>query len=479
VSRDPLKTYRSKRDAARTPEPVPPPGPLPSGHDDIFVIQEHHASSLHWDFRLERDGVLVSWALPKGLPVDPASNHLAVPTEDHPMEYASFEGEIGPGEYGAGKVTIWDAGTYETEKWTDREVKVVLHGRRAQGRYVLFPTGPKNWMIHRMDPLPAGFEPLPATIPPMMAVLRDTLPPDDGGWAYEMKWDGVRAIVHVDGGRPRVMSRNDNDMTAAYPELREMAESLGSLQAVLDGEIVALDRHGKPSFAALQPRMHVTDAAQIRRLQKSTPVTFMAFDVLHLDGRSTLDLPYEDRRRLLESLELEGPSWRTPPAWYSDGESVLAAAAEQGLEGIIAKRRDSPYRPGRRSDSWVKVKHLRTQEVVIGGWKPGSGRRGGVLGSLLLGIPGEGGLEYVGKVGTGFTDQALGELTLRLAALERADSPFAGKVPAVEAREAHWVEPKIVGEVRFGEWTRDGRLRHPAWRGIRVDKSPAEVVRES
>jgi bifunctional non-homologous end joining protein LigD len=294
-----------------------------------------------------------------------------------------------------------------------------------------------------------------------------------------MKWAGVRAVVHVDGGRARVTSRNDNDMTAAYPELREMAESLSALQVVLDGEIVALDRHGKPSFAALQPRMHVTDAAQIRRLQKSTPVTFMAFDILHLDGRTTLDLPYEDRRRLLEGLELEGPSWRTPPAWYADGASVLAAAAEQGLEGIIAKRRDSPYRPGRRSDTWVKVKHLRTQEVVIGGWKPGSGRRCGVLGSLLLGIPGRGGLEYVGKVGTGFTDAALAELTRRLADVERSDSPFAGGVPAVEAREAHWVEPRIVGEVRFGEWTRDGRLRHPAWRGIRTDKSPSDVVRES
>lgn len=313
----------------------------------------------------------------------------------------------------------------------------------------------------------------------MMAVLRDELPPEDGTWAYEMKWDGVRAVVHIDRGRPRVMSRNGNDMTAAYPELRDLAESLGSLQVVLDGEIVALDRQGKPSFAALQPRMHVTDAAQIRRLQGSTPVTFMAFDILHLDGRSTLSLPYEDRRRLLESLGLEGPSWRTPPAWYSDGASVLAAAAEQGLEGIVAKRRDSPYRPGRRPDTWVKVKHLRTQEVVIGGWKPGSGRRGGVLGSLLLGIPAEGGLAYVGKVGTGFTDDALAELTRRLTKLERDESPFAGTVPQVDARDARWVEPRIVGEVRFGEWTRDGRLRHPAWRGIRPDKLPSDVVRES
>ncbi len=478
MSDAPLEAYRSKRDPGRTTEPVPPPGPLPVGGDDTFVIQEHHASALHWDFRLERDGVLVSWAVPKGLPMDPGANRLAVHTEDHPMEYAGYEGDIAAGEYGGGRVSIWDRGTYETEKWSDREVKVVLHGTRVDGRYVLFRTGGKNWMVHRMDPRPEGFEPLPDLVRPMMAVLRETLPPDDERWAYEMKWDGVRAVVYVDGGRARAMSRNDLDMTAAYPELREMAASLGSRPVVLDGEIVALDARGRPSFERLQPRMHVGNATQIRRLAASTPVTFMAFDLLHLDGRPTTGLPYTERRRLLESLHLQGRSWQTPPAWFGGGAMVLEAAREQGLEGVVVKRLDSSYHPGRRSEDWLKVKHLRTQEVVIGGWKPGAGRREGMVGSLLLGVQGAQGLEYAGKVGTGFSEQALVELGTRLRALERPASPFAGAVPRADAREAHWVEPVVVGEVRFGEWTRDGRLRHPAWRGLRPDKAPEDVVRE-
>jgi bifunctional non-homologous end joining protein LigD len=293
-----------------------------------------------------------------------------------------------------------------------------------------------------------------------------------------MKWDGVRAVVYVEGGRARAMSRNDIDMTAAYPELREMAASLGSRPVVLDGEIVALDARGRPSFERLQPRMHVGNATQIRRLAASTPVTFMAFDVVHLDGRQTTGLPYTERRRLLESLQLQGRSWQTPPAWFGGGPMVLDAAREQGLEGVVVKRLDSLYHPGRRSEDWLKVKHLRTQEVVVGGWKPGAGRREGMVGSLLLGVQGAEGLEYAGKVGTGFSEQALAELGTQLRALERPESPFAGAVPRPDAREAHWVEPVVVGEVRFGEWTRDGRLRHPAWRGLRPDKAPEDVVRE-
>jgi bifunctional non-homologous end joining protein LigD len=476
---DALDRYRSKRDPARTPEPVPPPGPLPRGDDDTFVVQEHHATALHWDFRLERDGVLVSWAVPKGLPLDPKSNRLAVPTEDHPLEYADFEGDISEGEYGGGRVHLWDRGTYETEKWDDREVKVVLHGSRVEGRYVLFKTGERAWMMHRMSPPPEGYEPLPERIAPMMATLRDALPEDDDRWGYEMKWDGVRAVVYIDGGRPRAMSRNDLDITSTYPELRAMAESMGATQAVLDGELVALDAAGRPSFERLQPRMHVGSDAQVRRLMKTVPVTYLVFDVLHLDGRSTLALPYEERRSLLEGLELDGPSWKTPPSWFGDGASVLAAAAEQGLEGVVAKRLGSEYRQGKRTDTWVKVKNLRTQEVVIGGWKPGEGRRAGTIGSLLVGIPGDGGLRYAGKVGTGFTEASLRELQRQLAPLHVDAPPFGDTVPAADARLAHWVSPGVVGEVRFAEWTRDGRLRHPAWRGLRPDKAPGDVVRES
>ena len=476
-----LSTYRRKRDPARTPEPVPRrTRPSRTGSDDTFVIQEHHATALHWDFRLERDGVLVSWAVPKGLPVEPSTNHLAVHTEDHPLEYATFEGDIPEGEYGGGQVILWDRGTYECEKWTDREVKVTLHGSRVEGRYVFIKTGrrDRDWMVRRLDPAPDGFEPLPQLIRPMLAVLRDDLPRDQDNWGYEFKWDGVRATVYVDGGRPRVLSRNDRDVTASYPELRDLAESLGSRQVLLDGEIVALDANGRPSFEALQSRMHVTNSAQVRRLMKQTPVTFLVFDVLHLDGRAMLEEPYVERRSVLEALDLSGPSWQTPPHFEGDGDAVVAASKTQGLEGVMVKRLDSRYYPGKRSDCWWKVKNLQTQEVVIGGWKPGAGRRAGAIGSLLLGVPGPGGLEFAGHVGTGFTDKMLRDLEAQLAPLARDQSPFATPVPREHAKTAKWVEPTVVGEVVFSEWTREGRLRHPAWRGLRPDKAANDVVRE-
>jgi len=477
-----LSTYRKKRDPARTPEPVPATSRRRKrGNDDTFVIQEHHATALHWDFRLERDGVLVSWAVPKGLPRHPGTNHLAVHTEDHPLEYATFEGHIPDGEYGGGQVILWDRGTYECEKWSDREVKVVLHGSRVDGRYVLFKTGTRDrdWMVHRMDPADEGYQPLPALIRPMLAVARDAVPANDDAWGYEFKWDGVRAVVYVDGGRARALSRNDRDITATYPELRDLAESLGSTQVVLDGEIVALDASGRPSFGALQSRMHVTGAAQVRRLVTQTPATFFAFDVLHIDGRSLLDTPYVERRRVLESMDLAGPSWQTPPYFAGDGAAILAASQAQGLEGIVAKRLDSTYVPDRRSDAWLKIKNIRTQEVVIGGWKPGEGRRHGLLGSLLIGVPGPDGLDYVGHVGTGFTDKMLRDLEGELRPLARDTAPFAVEVPRAQAKDARWVAPELVGEVAFTEWTKDGRLRHPSWRGLRPDKSPGEVIRES
>jgi bifunctional non-homologous end joining protein LigD len=478
-----LKTYRSRRDASRTPEPVPTDDPNVErkGSGLSFVVQEHHATALHWDFRLERDGVLVSWALPKGLPLDPKKNHLAIHTEDHPLEYGTFAGEIPDGEYGGGKVVVWDHGSYDCEKWTDRRVEVVLHGGRVSGRYVLFPTGKRDrdWMIHRKDPPPAGTEPMPTLVRPMLATTTTTLPRHDDRYGYEFKWDGVRAVVYVDGGRPRALSRNDNDVTASYPELRAMAESLGSTQVVLDGELVAFDADGKPSFGLLQSRMHVTSASQIRRLTQQTPVTFLAFDLLYLDGRSLLDEPYEARRKALDGLGLAGLSWQTTPWFAGGGEAVLEASRQQSLEGIVAKRLDARYVPGRRSDTWLKLKNIRSQEVVIAGWKPGTGRRDGSFGSLLLGVYDESGLTYVGHVGSGFNEGALRALSADLAALAVDEVPFATPPPRADVKDAHWVEPSLVGEVGFSGWTGDGRLRHPTWRGLRPDKSPTEVVRES
>ncbi len=334
-------------------------------------------------------------------------------------------------------------------------------------------------MMHRMSPPPDGHQPLPARVAPMMATLAESLPAHDERWAYEMKWDGVRAVVHVDGGRPTAWSRTDIDITDTYPELRAMAESMGATQAVLDGELVALDPAGRPSFELLQPRMHVTGASRIRRLAVSVPVTFYIFDLLHLAGRSPPSAPYRERRALLEALDLSGPSWRTPPAWFGGGPAVLAAAREQHLEGVVAKEVESAYVPGARSRSWLKIKNLRTQEVLVAGWRPGEGRRAGGIGSLLLAIPDAGGLRYAGRVGTGFTSAALEDLRRRLEPLAVSDSPLGDDVPRADARGARWVRPEVVGEVRFTEWTRDGRLRHPAWRGLRPDKDPGDVVRET
>ncbi|MCW2523346.1 MAG: polymerase LigD, ligase domain protein, partial [Frankiales bacterium] len=487
--------------ADRTPEPVPPPASpeaaeaaeAEAGQPDAgqsagasatggsFVIQEHHARALHWDFRLERDGVLVSWAVPKGLPVDPGVNRLAVQTEDHPLEYADFGGQIPAGEYGGGHVAIWDRGDYQLEKWTEREVKFVLSGSRISGRYVLIHTNGKNWILHRMDP-PAreDFTPMPEQIAPMLATLSE-LPreSEDQDWAYETKWDGVRAVVYVDGGRVRVMSRNDRDVSVSYPELRALGESLGSTSVVLDGEIVAFSEAGKPSFSRLQKRMHVTKAADARRLAQSDPAVYLIFDLLHLDGRSTLTLPYLQRQELLAGLNLSGPSWQTPGYFRGGGPQVLAASKELGLEGVVAKRVTSPYKPGRRSPDWRKIKNIRTQEVVIVGWKPGQGRRTGTIGALLLAIPDEHGLRYVGNVGTGFSDQLLADLQAVLVRAERRTSPLATPLSSAESRDAHYVTPRLVGEVAFGEWTPDGRLRHPVWRGLRPDKKVADVTTES
>ncbi|HEY1761083.1 MAG TPA: non-homologous end-joining DNA ligase [Acidimicrobiales bacterium] len=476
-----LTAYRAKRDPKKTPEPM---GKAAKVNDKkkpalpTFVIQEHHARSLHWDFRLERDGVLASWALPKGLPVDPGTNHLAIHVEDHPLDYGSFEGDIPKGEYGAGHVTIWDHGTYDIEKWRTNEIIVVLHGQRASGKYVLFSTGDNKWMIHRMDPPPSNFESMPEHVKPMLT-LAGELPASDKGWAYEFKWDGVRAMVYVDGGRVQALTRNDKSLTSTFPELRDIGLHLGSRSAILDGEIVALDKNGRPSFGTLARRLHVTSKTAIEKLERSTPASFFAFDLLYLEGRSLIELPYDERRSLLESLKLDGQTFATPPSiTNTSGKDVLRIAQERGLEGVVIKRRSAPYSPGLRTGSWLKVKNFHTQEVVIGGWTQGNGERAGSLGALLLGIPTDNGLTYVGKVGTGFSAATRKELLDLLAPLARKTTPFSTPLSHAETTLAHFVRPELVGEVQFAEWTNDGVLRQPSWRGLRTDKSAAEVVRE-
>ncbi|MEO6500682.1 MAG: non-homologous end-joining DNA ligase [Jatrophihabitantaceae bacterium] len=331
---------------------------------------------------------------------------------------------------------------------------------------------------------PARSQPLPG-LTPMLATAGDLpAPADDAQWAYETKWDGVRVLAFIEGGRVRLRSRNDLDITVSYPELEELGSRLGNGQLILDGEVVAFGADGRPSFARLQKRMHVGQAGEAQRLSRTDPARYLIFDLLHLDGAATIGLPYQQRRQLLEELDLDGASWQCPSYFAGNGEMVLQASQQLGLEGVVAKRLASAYRPGRRSPDWRKIKNLRTQEVVVLGWQPGNGRRAGTIGSILVGVPGEGesaaaGLRYAGKVGTGFTDAALDALHRQLRPLARPTPALTAPPPRAYTVGAQWVRPELVAEVAFGEWTPDGRLRHPVWRGLRPDKSVSDVRLES
>lgn len=505
----PLASYIAKRTAGATPEPVPSNalgaaasiGELPQ-----FVIQEHHASRLHWDVRLERDGVLVSWAVPKGIPETSERNHLAVMTEDHPMEYGSFEGTIPHGEYGAGTVTIWDDGRYELEKWRDDEVIVTVIGRPGgplgRVRLALIRTegeGEKSlWLLHRMK-VDAAAPPPPhdRAAPPAARVARAARPGPmlatiathadaaalvraSGAppWV-EFKWDGIRAIGVWDAQGLRLFTRSGNDVSHKYPELTRVNPGFAAGAGVVDGEIVALDPRGRPSFSRLQQRMNLSKPHDITRTAETVPVHFYLFDALRGDDEDLTALPLAARRARLEGLTAGpalSPSIVVPPV-FDDVDATLAASREHGLEGVMVKDPRSRYVAGTRSTDWLKLKLTHTQAVVIGGVSPGRGERAGRIGSLLLGVPGPSGLEYVGRVGTGFTDAVLATLGARLATLWQDTSPFV-EVPEAEASTAQWVTPALVGEVEFAEWTDGGILRQARWRGLRPDTAPEDVVRE-
>ncbi|PAY24289.1 ATP-dependent DNA ligase [Dietzia natronolimnaea] len=520
-----LEEYRRKRDRRKTPEPFH--GEVETDRSDgdgpIFVIQEHHARHLHYDLRLEHHGVLASWAVPKNLPTEPKDRRLAVNTEDHPLGYQTFEGTIPKGEYGAGHMTVWDRGTYECEKWKTDEIIVWLHGEKVSGRYVLVRTSAEKnqWIVQYMkDQSPDSFyggrdnpkssypsdddrsggsdasrsresgdstthrsdagrsrdsemSDRPDAPPlPMIPTAGSVTSLSEDTWAFEGKWDGYRVTVSTDGVRSRLMSRNGNSMDWLADGFPGLAEALGK-PAKLDGELVVPGPDGVPEFSALAKQ-----AAAEGGDSSIGPVHLFVFDVLEVDG---VDLRRERWERRREVLDLLTPALdavdrvQVPGVLDGPGDRALAEAEEFGWEGIVAKRRDSHYQSGKRAKTWLKEKLLTTTEAVVGGWRPGKGGRSGSLGSLLLGLPAQTGLTYIGRVGTGFSDRQGKALLEELEPLRRRSSPFLEDLPSDARRDAIWVLPKLVVEVRHQGFTEEGVLRQSTWRDIRRDKLPGDL----
>src|SRR6478672_6745000 len=412
-----LSDYRRKRDPRRTPEPF---GGGASGATPLFVVQRHDARRLHYDLRLERNGALASWAVPKGLPLRAGERHLAVHVEDHPLDYGSFEGEIPKGQYGAGTVEIWDSGTYElVEEKRDGGLTVRLHGKRLEGLWTLVPahldSKEQNWLLLRKQDDGAA----PAAGPrrkyaAMLATLSDSKQiPRGEGWEFEIKWDGYRIVSRVAGGEAELRTRKDQDYTERFANVaKELVKALKTPDCVVDGEVCALDEEGRPSFSAMQQR------------KPGTPIVYYLFDLLEVDGEPVIDLPLSERRARLEQLLDKRNRIVKFSESFEDGPALLAAAKERKLEGVVAKRLESRYLPGKRPRDWLKFKAHAEQEFVISGYTRGKGRRSGGFGSLVLAVYGNEGLEYVGNVGTGFDDAEIERLLKLLRPLERKDSPF-------------------------------------------------------
>ena len=486
-----LREYRKKRDPEKTPEPAVKPPARESGPEEgargnrevppapanpIFVVQRHDATRLHYDFRLELNGALASWAVPKGVPMEPGQQHLAVHVEDHPLDYATFEGEIPKGNYGAGTVEIWDSGTYELlESKRNGGLTVRLHGEKLNGVWALVPArlsgDEKNWLILRKrEEEPAAPKAGGGRYVPMLASLEKSVP-KGAGWLYEVKWDGYRALAYVRGGDVELYSRNQNLLNDRFPSVvRELPKAVRTPNCVLDGEVVALDDEGRATFSAMQQG------------KQGTRYLFVAFDLLEVENEPLVDSPLTVRRRRLEELLDRRNQTVQVSDLFDDGDALFRAAKEQHFEGIVAKRADSRYEPGRHSHSWVKVKATNRDDFVIGGFTKGEGRRSGAFGSLLLGVYDDVGskLRYVGSVGTGFTEKEIDRLLPILRGLESKEPPFdpVPKPPRVRRGDVRWAEPKLVAEVEYVEWTHDQRLRAPSYLGIREDKTAVEVKSE-
>jgi bifunctional non-homologous end joining protein LigD len=460
-----LSEYRRKRDPKKTPEPF---GGGTKGKAPIFVIQRHDARRLHYDFRLERNGALASWAVPKGVPVEPGAKSLAVHVEDHPLQYATFHGEIPKGEYGAGTVEIWDNGTYELlEEKRNGQLTVELHGKRLNGRWTLVPAHldgkEENWLLIKGHD-EAAEQVVQGEYRPMLATQDERIPRGDG-WTFEVKFDGYRAIAYLRGGECRLVSRNGNDLTKRFPDVaKALVKAVRSPNAVVDGEVARIDASGRTSFSELQ--------------QGSGQLVYYAFDLLELDGKPLVDLPLSERKAQLRRLvDLRAGSVAVSEG-FDDGDALFEVAQQQQFEGIIAKRLDSTYKPGRRTRDWLKLKTENTDEFLVAGYTRGSGRRAGTFGALVLAVNEGSELRYVGNVGTGFDDAEIRRLLRLLKPLHRDAAPFpeVPKMPRIRKGDVQWVEPRLIAQVRYGEWTHDGHLRHPAYQGLRDDKEPAEVT---
>jgi bifunctional non-homologous end joining protein LigD len=458
-----LSDYRRKRTPGKTPEPFG--DGAGGGSAPIFVVQRHDARRLHYDFRLERAGALASWAVPKGVPVEPGARSLAVHVEDHPLDYATFHGEIPKGQYGGGTVEIFDHGTYDLlEEKRNGQLTFVLHGERLRGRFTLVPAHldgkEENWLLIKGRDDEAVVQ---GTYAPMLASQETELPRGDG-WAFEVKFDGYRAVAYVRAGECRLVSRNGNDLTARFADLaKAVAKAVRSPNAVVDGEVARLTTDGRSSFSELQ--------------QGTGPLVYFAFDLLELDGVARIGEPLEARKASLRELLDARVATVVFSESFDDGPALLAAARQRGLEGVVAKRLDSPYRPGRRTREWLKLKLDSNDEFLIAGYTRGTGRRAASFGSLVLAVHEGGELRYVGNVGTGFDDAEIGRLLKLFEPLRRESPPFAEepKMPRVRKGGVQWLEPRLVAQVRYGEWTHDGHLRHPSYLGLRDDKAPEEV----
>jgi bifunctional non-homologous end joining protein LigD len=475
-SKDPkLGQYLEMRDFSGTPEPA---GGPPTNEGNSFVIQRHDATRLHYDLRLERDGVLVSWAVPKGLPLVRGERHLAVQTEDHPIEYGSFAGTIPKGHYGAGEVRIWDKGTYDLLEWTDKKVSFRLNGERHRGEYHLVKTGrgPKDWLIL----MGKASEESPLARPPQFSPMLATPgyePFDRAGWWFEPKFDGVRTLLYLEGEDVRLISRTGRDQTATYPELSRLYRRISAVNAVLDGEIVATDEEGKTSFELLQQRMNLIGRSEIERIRRKIPVELVVFDILWLDGEDLTKVPLTERRERLQGVVLEDNGIRLVYWAPDEGVRFYKAAKELGLEGVIAKRAAGRYQPGKRSEDWRKIKILKIQDCVILGWTPGQRGRSEAFGALLVGAYVDRKLRWIGQVGTGFTDHMLHDLMGRLKDLE-ADRPPIDDPELRKVKGARWVRPELVCAVEYLQMTGTGKLRAPSFKGLRTDKLPEDCILE-